>query len=586
MMTEPQSGGVDRLVDYTNSFARGLLVGLSSLPTLIRHFFARAFAVGGLDLVHILFYDLILKPALMNPKLFALLPETAVMPPEANKSIVELTRIFWLAMKPDQLGGPRYQSYGSLTDVPKFRDIPVAEFFRHLVAFDDEIEGISLQRLQEVTGVRYHLLLMSVADVLFLTEIINSSLPSLSREEGADTLRNLADFQIPIESNEIVDFWLQQFKSPIVDPGVKFPNDQVEADRIYLPILSNIPETTPKPGVVVAHFMNYLQGLKLDVDAPGDLAGFLRHQLDRASQSHSTEWLSRTQSIDEQIQQLGCSESQLLADVTAALDGGLRQSKASLIASFAHQKCHDELCRAAKFFSRLNSQLTPIIHQALLAAFINDNKQSINQITKSKNQLVTDQATWAARFVGMAADFLKFAGGKGVTETVDSPALSRQLHSRLCRDFPYEGFREQNPNARRHDEILAQNYGRLFEKVMREHIAVDGLDEVAVNLANGMRIGSPLDRLGQIMGCLKTAKEIWRFEAGEKPGHDDMRKLVLTTLFKRQIPEIISMSRYLEVLLFIGCQHPVVLLSPKEQRGMAVFFEAIKFIRDQCGLRV
>jgi hypothetical protein len=92
----------DVLVNYMCSFAEGLVRAVESVPSLVRYFLHRAFQIGGLELLQILVYDLFIKSVLMNSKLFALFPETAAMASD-TRALVDLTRIFWWAIKPDQL---------------------------------------------------------------------------------------------------------------------------------------------------------------------------------------------------------------------------------------------------------------------------------------------------------------------------------------------------------------------------------------------------------------------------------------------------------------------------------------------------
>jgi hypothetical protein len=375
MLQDPKlfgPGETDLLVHYTSLFADGLVNSIGSIPSLVRYFFRRAFLLGGLEFLQILFYDLLLKPALMNPKLFAVLPETGVCP-ATGRVFLDLTRIVWWAIKPDQLNEPRFESFRKIKDLPDFRDCQIGKLFDALSVYDGAIEGVSLAKLQDVTGVRYHLLLMSVNDVVFLTDIINSTLEKLTDEtaQAVDQLKALVNFQIPAENDEVVDFWFQEFRSPIVPSDVKFAGDASAKSEIVLPLLERIAKLEQRPvATVVGHFLNYLQGLKLDSSAPADLHGFLAHQKAKAEQTHSTEWLTRTQSIAEQIGQLGIAEEELLSEVTFAVAKGLNQSRASLANSFAHQECYDELVALAKTCALLNTQLHPILHQVVLAQFV------------------------------------------------------------------------------------------------------------------------------------------------------------------------------------------------------------------------
>jgi hypothetical protein len=246
-------GDNETLVHYSAFFAEGLVTAFASISSLARYFFQRAAEIGGLEFLQTIFYDLLLKPALMNPKLFGLLPETGKCP--QSRVFVELTRIVWWVIKPDQLNEPRYEQHRKLKDLPEFQGYQFGHFFERLTKYDGEIEGISLSKLQDVTGVRYHLLLMSVNDVVFLTEIINSTLDKLTDEEPIDALKALVNFQIPVENNEVVDFWFQEFRSPIVPAGIRFAGEPVSKPEIVLPLLQGVATVEARTlATVVGHF--------------------------------------------------------------------------------------------------------------------------------------------------------------------------------------------------------------------------------------------------------------------------------------------------------------------------------------------
>jgi hypothetical protein len=581
------------LVDYMCSFAEGLVRAVESVPSLVRYFLHRAFQIGGLELLQILVYDLLIKPALMNPKLFALFPETAVMPSD-TRSLVDLTRIFWWAIKPEQLQGQRYPSYKSILDMERFKAAPLGTLFDKLSRYDAGIEGVSLGKFQDVTGVRYHLLLMSVIDVCFLTEIVTSTIDRIAGEtrSAIDTLKGLVNFQIPIEANEVVDFWFQEFKAPIVPDNVIFAEDSPVKPQIYLPLLQQIGPVEASPSnPVVAHFINYLQGLKLDPAAPGALAEFLAYQKQKASQAHSTEWLTRTQSIDEQIQQLGISESELLGEVTAALTKGLLQSKTSLASSFAHQECYDRLVKLAKACALLNAQLQPVIYQAVLNSFLNSSRQYVEDIQRRRTQFLTRPDHWPGRFAMVASELKQFVEQMHIA---DSVKLQRQLHSELCRSLTFEEFKEQNSMSQNHDEALHQMCNQVLQRLVADcenellaHLfAHPEKFQVPIEMmAKWMRLAmSPLEKLEQVSSCFALLAGLVKFEGGQDPDDETLKRLMMFTLLRAQVPDLVSLQKYIHVFLFIGTDHTDLLLRKERKRGQ-LFIDVVTAICGHCGIR-
>jgi hypothetical protein len=583
----------DVLAEYVCQFAEGFVATVDLVRSLVRYFFKRAFEIGGLELIQIVFYDLLVKPALMNPKLFAILPETAAVATD-TRWLVELTRVFWYAVKPDQLRDKRHEGYANLLSVPRFQEAPFPELFARLAKYEEPVEGISLSKLQDVTGMRYHLLLMSVSDVVFLTEIVLTTIDKVTREpqSAVDALKALVSFQIPIENNDVVDFWFQVFKSPILPDNIKFAGELTSKPQVYLPLLRQISECPVKSAVpLVTHFINYLQGLKLDPQAPGNLEGFLAHQKRRATQAHSTEWLTRTQSIDEQIRQLGYTETELFEEVTAALAKGLQQSKSSLASSFAHQECYDELSRFGKSCGVLNSQLTPVIHQAVLMNFLAEHKQFVEDVQRRRVHYLQEPESWGSRFGNIAHQFHIFVSALGLGDDVQ---LTRQLHSELCHYLRFGEFKEQHQAYGRNDKLLFDKGSQVLDTFVRETVEEDlravfehpdkCQDAIEILTGRVSVAGSPLEMLAHIGKSRSLLRGVYRFDVGEEADADTQKKLLLFALLKAHVADLFSLGKYVGSFLHLA-PDCVDLLSTKERETAALFESAVKYICDQCGAR-
>jgi hypothetical protein len=586
---------LDILVTYMDRFSRGLLESVGQLPPVVRYFFKRGFQIGGLDLVQILFYDLLLKPALVNPKLFALMAETDVMPSD-TRVLLELSRVFWWVIKPDQLreGGRRYEQYLPMLDNPAFEKIPLNAVLEKLTAYDDQITGISLTKLQDVSGIRYHLLLMSVNDVAFLTDIMNGTLSKITGEEKADidAVKSLVNFQVGVETVEVVDFWFQEFRMPPLPADIKSLDGPAEKPAIYLPILRNVESVNPKAptNVIVTHFMNYLQGLKPDRRAPGDLAGFLKYQSEKAQQAHSTEWLTRTQSIEDQVSQLEQPEAMLLEEMGGALAKGLHGSRNLLALCFTHGECCADLEALAKQAAKLSAQLTPLIHQSVVGAFLDNRKDIHIEIAKEKARYMQQHESWLARFLSLSIEVGMFANSIEMTDEAAKVRIARQLHSNVCRLLSFEEFLACS-QLRKQDELIAQGCARATEKFLEQNKnpvleqltkRPNELTVVVETLKMAFRLGTPLDKLQQLETVTRLLKDVWLFEQGTKATEADLNLLLVFSLLKAQPPALASVAQYTHY--FLNVEHEIIhLLTAKEKGRVAAFMRAVEQINALVG---
>jgi hypothetical protein len=325
------------------------------------------------------------------------------------------------------------------------------------------------------------------------------------------------------------------------------------------------------------------------LSAPADLLGFLAHQKTMAERGHSTEWLTRTQSISEQIGQLTSPAEELLTDVTFALSKGLKASRGALANSFAHQECYDELVALAKSCALLNAQLLPIIHQAVLAKFVSPETKiaAVADFRANPARFIAQPDAWAACFRALAAELAQFAKGVGLQpDPPGRPLLLRQLHSELCRELTFEKFAASPAAEARADEAIAAKYAGLAAAIAAGRAGtVAQLLKDPANLApvvgileTGLPIGSPLEKLEQIAVCFGMLKDLYRFEEGDAATDDEIVVLFAGALAKVKRPGIVSLTKYLQVFLMLD-DPAVGLLRAKERKRAALFIRAVEEIK-------
>ncbi|OHT02903.1 hypothetical protein TRFO_06965 [Tritrichomonas foetus] len=234
--TEPNSfEWFEILSGYVRLFEKELLGCISHMPPILLYFFKRVAEIdssGRNLLLEFVFFDYLLQPALLNPKLFALIPETA--PPPSSSCLTSLTRLIRWAVNPNSIP-QKFEFIKS--EIPIFNKIKMKKIVAKLAEFNGSINGIYAKKLQEISDVKYHLLLLSVNDVLFLTKIVNESIEKITNFPQAekDRLKNLCNISITLENDDLYDFWFQAFKLP--DLPENFPVQANTPHELVLPVI-------------------------------------------------------------------------------------------------------------------------------------------------------------------------------------------------------------------------------------------------------------------------------------------------------------------------------------------------------------
>jgi hypothetical protein len=375
------------------------------------------------------------------------------------------------------------------------------------------------------------------------------------------------------------------FKMPILPNGFKFSDETSEKPQIVLPLLGSIensPAKTPV-NVLTTHFLNYLQGLKIDPKAPANLEGFLKYQRDKATQEHSTEWLTRTQSIQEQISQSGVSDEEILGDVSQALKKALSSSKGSLVSSFVHQECFDDLRQIAKHAAGLKRQLAPIAARIFLASFLEEHKSVGVELHRDKQRFVTKPEDGLARFRQLMNDSGQYAKMKGILDKKFHILIGRQLLSELCRIATIEDYLALPANAKTaisqesYDRILATFTSGKLSGTLQALVKQPAKFEPAIGLFRlALNYGTPLEKLAQIQLGLARLKDIYLFEEGEKPADEDRLMAIQFALIGARVENLVGIARY--TLAFLKVDPDTEVLSRSETKHLGWFQKVVESI--------
>ena len=234
-----------RLLKYAKQFTESLLQNISHIPTIIRYFFQKVSEIdkSGL-LVEVIFIDYLLKPALLKPKFFALIPETAVF--SSTTQLTILTKLFKASIHehliPEEYrdiltGKDQNQDDNDESPMELFKEMNVKRIIERLSSddcFDGNLDGLNALNIQSVTSIHYNLLLISVNDMKFITKIINDTIDEIDCFDETENpnvppkflghvhisekkkIKSLCAFgeKTELKNNELIEFWYQSFRLP------------------------------------------------------------------------------------------------------------------------------------------------------------------------------------------------------------------------------------------------------------------------------------------------------------------------------------------------------------------------------------
>ena len=554
------------LSSYAAQFTNKMIEYLPFMPSQLRYFFSRCYdtakEIYGEDstqphqLIEIFFFDLLLQPALVNPKLFALIPETSVVPRTTHNTL--LTRMFKWSTSPNTI--PENIKNTGFAENDEFKSIKINDLLNMLCSYDGEIDGIFSAKLQRVSDMYFHLLLMSVNDISFLFHIINTSIDKTQLEPKVkEALKNFASAEqlINLKSDELIDFWFTSFKLPTQ----KFtPPDLKQNPVLYLPILPTQEIELPKDKIasVIDHLIVYLEDLPALPGTPETLHEYLQYQKKKAIENASVDLVTKTQAVLAKINSTGASDEEILNRVSLTVNKRVQSHGKEFASIFEQQEAFSKLDYIKKKIISMNNELTPIVHQSLLRLFLVKNKAVQQAITFDKKKLVLQVNDWLNFFKPVSDNFLKFSEQNGLDSTHNMPIL-RQLHSTLVSMIPYYDFYDGNPQLEQEDQKVLESYDKQLENFLKEEYSPtlvqlfanpSCFDQPIEVLRHGTSFGAPLERLQQIMSAMEITQNIYSFEAGEGCPGDDFLPLFMFVLMKTKLPNLSSLLNYLSHFLF------------------------------------
>lgn len=583
------------LSDYVKDFEEGLFNSISNIPLLIRYFFKKISSIdqSGL-LAEYIFFDFLLQPAILNPKLYSLIPETAPSP--STLYLTSITRLIKLSLHPDLI--PTEFNFLK-TDIPVFKQINMRRIITTISNYEGPIYGIYSNDLNDITDSKCHLFLISINDILFISKIINETIDKVTgfQSDMIGRLKKLCDINVEIKKGEIIEIWFHTFKNPPIPKDLIKPPDPPQ--KLFLPLFltkkqqevgenqensSNKSKQSPEQVnylKTIKHLINYFNGLRPNPNNPRTLPDYLNYMLVHSSQIGSTEWQTKTQAIRHKLKLSNKSVDEILQTLQETIDNDLHNSSNLLKQCFHYQQCVNELISIKNKNAAMSNSLSPILHQAIIKFYINRQLEIVNEVSEKKMIFFKDSEKWFTFFNTKIKDLLSFSLSLGMHKS-NCYYLIRQFHSHLCQNLSFYDFKVANPEYIQVDKMINDDYDALLnsfiENSKSDHLNLlykmpNYFNNAVKIISIGSKFGAPLERLEQIKESIQMIKKLYLMEMGEECSESDLSFLLNYVILLAKIPDLESLSKYIEHFL-ISNDSTVVILNEEELKIVELFLNA------------
>jgi hypothetical protein len=306
-----------------------------------------------------------------------LIPETATLRCVCGALLLKILQArLHLA---DGLGRIDEKVASQLKSNPVFNELPAHDLLQQLAnpsedALRDELYGgLSSVKIQKVTLTHHFDFLTSANDVLFLAEGIRkvADSPAVSDIPSGELhrLKALCDLGYTLDKDVLLDFWFQRTSLP--PECLRESNPDVIPD-LDLPIFDpgSPPELPAADRQFLYPLIAYLQTIPPSTSDPSTLFQFLQHQLDRATAIGNLESQSRTSRIKAKLESSKKTETKIVQLVGEAIRVRVIRQTTTLATAFHVQRHLEDLRKCERDVSQLNRDLEPIIHLAIVRAFL------------------------------------------------------------------------------------------------------------------------------------------------------------------------------------------------------------------------
>ncbi|KAK8894477.1 hypothetical protein M9Y10_022911 [Tritrichomonas musculus] len=586
-------GWFEILANYVKEFEDELYNSIQILPLIVRYFFKKISSIdqSGL-LIEYIFFDYLLQPAILNPKLYNLIPETAPSP--STLYLTSITRLIKWSLHPDLIQ-PEFNFVK--TDIPSFQKINMRRIITTISKCEGSVYGIYSSVLSGITDGKCHLLLISVNDILFITKIINETIDKITNHppETITKLKKMCEIDITLKKGEIIELWFHTFKTPPIPDDLIKPPDHLQ--KMYLPLIqtkkqkeieeSNIDikekSKTQTPEEIefsktIKHLINYFKGLSPSPNKPRTLPGFLNYMAIHSSQIGSTEWQTKTHAIRLKLKYSNKTVDEILQALVETIDNDLYKSSNLLKQCFHYQQSANELIQVKDQRTVLSDSLSPILHQSIIKLYINRHSEIINEVNENRAIFLKLQSKWFEFLDIKIKDLLSFSLLLGLNKS-NCYHLIKQFHSTLCQNLPLYDFKLANQEYLKNDKMINDDYDQLLKSFVKNTKSSNMkilfkipnyFDHVVKKISIGSKYGAPLERLEQIDESIQMIKKLYLLEIGEECSKDDLNTLLIYVILLARIPDLDSLSKYIEHFL-ISKEETVVILNDDEQNVVQFF---------------
>lgn len=326
---------------------------------------------------------------------------------------------------------------------------------------------------------------------------------------------------------------------------------------------------------------------------PG-IISFLELRSRIAQENNLAEEISKLKALNTKIRQyarknqisISSAELSIFKNINNLINYKVWLQSSCLRTNLALQSLRTSVSDMHKRVIEMRDEVSPIVEQSILKLFQyrHVNFELPLDSPNTISRILTCYSDWNSYFEPLADALENYN-----TKDLHCPSkmnfgLKRQLHTSLVSKFSTQMIETYVPKLKEDNNRLVQQYDRLFvefkkdnfSKPLKQLFSTEVAFQPSIEmLSNGIQIGSPIERIQKISNVLNTLQDLFFFEAGEKCPGDDLLPLVMYTLLRAKIPNLMTISYYLDFFLL---QCTLKIITSKESYVATTFVSAVNGI--------
>ena len=575
------------LITYVKNMTISICQSIVSLPPILKYFFKKLYTIANeilpdesFDLIEYIFFDILVQPALLNPKLYALIPETTIT--HLSQHISNLLRVFRWSINNANI--PENIIHFNFLNLTEFQELNVKEILIKLVSNDYVIPGISLKHLKDYFNISNHFILTSVNDIQLISDIVLHSIDNI--EGDFEELKRTLTFTEKYKENELIDFWYQVFSVP------KYDKEDIKIQELPIEAINEktSEDNNKAMNSLSMNFISYLS--EASVDKRSTLDEVLAYNKKKSKGLNNLELLIKTEVLKNKIKNE--DEFLLRKEMKQLIQAKIARDQSQLQCSYYKKVIIDLIENGYNVICLISKQLKPIVHQYVLRLFLLKNKQVLVTLHKKENLLIQNTTEWVNFFLNVVNDVKSFLESMEI-DSEFSIGLIRQLHSFLVGEISFDKYKSLHQEFNKKQEFLSENYQNGIQNMQKQNNSLvlknilnssDSINLIVQEINAKLDINVPMNFVEKCSKIMKLINSIYNFENEySKSNEIDIRFIITFCIIQSHPPDLFTQFNYITHFL-LSIDQNTQILHEDERYTLTNFFSAFGNTLKYCSFNI